>query len=87
MRDWAAAQEEHTQSKGISDESVRYGNPIVGYLQGDAACLVTPTVYVYKEHGKAMTADGRITFVLHREPAAWKIRAWTWAGTVPKPAR
>ena len=46
-----------------------------------------PTVFAFKEHGRPTVEDGQMTFVLHRGPAGWKIRAWTWTGSKPHPAK
>ena len=82
-QDWAADYDKHAQATGVSDGSVKYGAPTRTEVQGDFAYVILPTVYSYKEHGQAMTEDGQMTFVLHREKDAWKISAWTWTGTAP----
>lgn len=86
-QDWAADYDKHAQATGVSDGSVKYGDPTRAEVEGDFAYVVIPTVYTYKEHGQAMTEDGQMTFVLHHEQGAWKISAWTWTGTIPHPAK
>ena len=49
--------------------------------------MVIPTVYTYKEHGKPIQEEGQMTFVLHHGASGWKIRAWTWTGVKPHPAK
>jgi hypothetical protein len=82
-QDWAADYDKHAQATGVSDGSVKYGAPTRTAVEGDFAYVVIPTVYNYKEHGQAMTENGQMTFVLHREHDAWKISAWTWTGSKP----
>ena len=86
-QDWAADYDKHAQATGVNDGSVKYGAPTRTEVEGDLAYAVIPTVYSYKEHGKAMTENGQMTFVLHREHDAWKISAWTWTGTKPHTAK
>lgn len=86
-QDWAADYEKHAQATGVSDGSVKYGAPTRTEVEGDVAYVVIPTVYNYKEHGKAQTEDGQMTFVLHAENDTWKIAQWTWTGRNPHPAK
>ena len=76
--DWADAYDKHAQATGVSDGKVTYGKPTRVEQVADAAYVVMPTVYLYKEHGKPMKEEGQITAVLNRESGAWKIRGWTW---------
>lgn len=82
-QDWAAAYDKHSAATGVSDGNVTYGAPIVSNIEGDAAYVIIPTVYNYKEKGTAITEPGKMAFVLHLESGEWKIRAWTWTGTRP----
>jgi len=86
-QDWAAAYDKHAQETGVSDGSVKYGAPTRTSVEGDLAYVVVPTVYNYKERGKAMTEEGQMTFVLHAEKEGWKIAGWTWTGVVPHAAK
>ena len=51
------------------------------------AYLIYPSVYTYKLKGVSMRETGRVAIVLRNEASAWKIAAWTWTGTVPKPVK
>jgi hypothetical protein len=84
---WAAAYDRHSQATGVSDPSVKYGAPTRTEIEGGVAYVIVPTTYVYKEHGKPMTEEGEMTFVLDLQAGAWKISAWTWSGIKPHPAR
>jgi len=84
---WAADYEAHAHATGVSEGSVKYGAPTRTEVEGDVAYIVLPTVYNYKEHGKALTEAGQMTFVLHAESDAWKIIQWTWTGANPHPAK
>jgi hypothetical protein len=85
--DWADAYDKHAQATGVTDGKVTYGKPTRVEQVADAAYVVIPTVYVYKEHGKPLKEDGQVTAVLNRESGAWKIRGWTWTGVKPHPVQ
>ncbi|MGO8796062.1 MAG: DUF4440 domain-containing protein [Candidatus Sulfotelmatobacter sp.] len=86
-QDWAADYDKHAHATGVSDGSVKYGAPTRTEVEGDVAYVIVPTRYSYKEHGKAMTEKGEMTFVLHAEAGDWKISAWTWSGVKPHLAK
>ena len=86
-QDWAAAYDKHAQATGVFDGSVKYGQPTRTEIEGDVAYVIVPTIYLYKEHGNAITEEGQMTFVLHREADVWKISAWTWSGVKPHSAK
>lgn len=85
--EWADAYNKHAQATGVTDGKVTYGKPTRIEEVADAAYVVIPTVYLYKEHGKPIKEEGQVTAVLNRESGAWKIRGWTWTGVKPHPAR
>jgi hypothetical protein len=85
--DWADAYDKHAQATGVTDGKVTYGKPTRVEQVADAAYVVMPTVYLYKEHGKPLKEEGQVTAVLNRESGAWKIRSWTWAGVKPHSAQ
>ncbi|HEY2822459.1 MAG TPA: nuclear transport factor 2 family protein [Candidatus Acidoferrum sp.] len=85
--DWADAYDKHAQVTGVTDGKVTYGKPTRTELTADVAYVVMPTVYVYKENGKPLKEEGQMTAVLNRESGTWKIRAWTWSGVKPHPAK
>jgi len=84
---WVADYEKHAQATGVSDGHVKYGSPTRTEVEGDAAYVVLPTTYLYKEHGKSMTEKGQMTFALQNQGGAWKISSWTWSGEKPHPAK
>jgi hypothetical protein len=84
---WAADYDKHAKATGVSDGSVKYQAPTRTEVEGDLAYVIVPTVYLYKQHGKPIEEEGQVTFVLHSEAGGWKIRAWTWSGVKPHPAR
>jgi ketosteroid isomerase-like protein len=85
-QEWAADYEKHAKATGLTEGTVKYEAPTRSEVNGDDAYVVVPTVYVYKEHGKATAEEGEMTFVLHSEAGAWKVRSWTWSGVKPHPA-
>jgi hypothetical protein len=80
---WAAEYDKHAAAAGVSDGSVTYRAPTRKEIEGDLAYVIVPTVYLYKEHGRAMAEEGQIAVVLHMEGGGWKMRAWTWSGVKP----
>lgn len=86
-QDWATAYDKHAQATGVSDGSVTYGEPTRTEMEGNVAYVIVPTVYHYREHGKAMAEEGEMTFVLHGGGDAWKISAWAWSGVRPHAAK
>lgn len=84
---WAADYDKHAKATGVSDGQVKYDAPTRTEIEGDLAYVIVPTVYLYKEHGKPMAEEGQMTFVLHAEAGGWEIRAWTWSGVKPHPAK
>jgi hypothetical protein len=80
---WADAYDKHAKATGVSDGNVKYGEPTRTEVEGNLAYVVIPTVYNYKEHGKATTEEGQMTFVLDHGTGGWKIRAWCWSGVKP----
>jgi ketosteroid isomerase-like protein len=86
-QEWAADYEKHAQATGVTDGIVKYGAPTRTEIEGDVAYVVVPTIYNYKEHGRPLTEEGQMTFVLHTEAGGWKISGWTWTGVKPHPAK
>ncbi|MGC1372485.1 MAG: nuclear transport factor 2 family protein [Candidatus Sulfotelmatobacter sp.] len=86
-QNWAADYQNHAQATGVSDGNVKYGAPTRTEIEGAVAYVVIPAVYNYKQHGRQLTEQGQMTFVLHAEQASWKIRSWTWTGGKPHAAR
>jgi hypothetical protein len=82
---WAADLDKSSKAADMTHESVALGKPLRIEINGDAAYVVVPTVFSFREHGKRMTEPARMTLSLHREATGWKISAWAWAGTTPRP--
>ncbi|NYF89060.1 nuclear transport factor 2 family protein [Tunturiibacter empetritectus] len=85
--EWAADYEKHAAATGVTYGVVNYEAPTRIEIEDDLAYVIIPTLYLYKEHGKPLAEEGQATFVLHAEPAGWKIRSWTWTGVKPHPAK
>jgi hypothetical protein len=86
-QDWAADYDKHAKATGVSDGSVKYGATTRTEIEGNAAYVVIPTVYNYKQSGKPTTEEGQMTFVLHAEAGNWKISSWIWTGVKPHPTK
>ena len=83
---WAADYDRHAKATGVSEGIVKYGEPTRTEVEGKLAYVIVPTVYLYKEHGRAISEEGQMTFVLRNGASGWKIKAWTWSGVKPHPA-
>ena len=86
-QEWAADYDKHAQATGVADGIVKYGAPTRTEIEGKVAYVILPTVYSYKEHGRAVVEKGQMTFVLKDEAGEWKISGWTWSGEKPHPAK
>jgi hypothetical protein len=82
-QEWASDYDKHATATGVTDGVVKYGAPTRSVVDGDTAYVIIPALYTYKEHGKPMSEEGQMTFVLHTETTGWKIQGWTWTGVVP----
>ncbi|MFM5895574.1 MAG: hypothetical protein ACKOQM_14240 [Novosphingobium sp.] len=83
---WAARYDVHAKATGVTDGIVTWSAPTRVEVEGSVAYVIVPTLYTYKEEGKATREEGQMTFVLTKIGKAWKIRAWTWSGVPPHPA-
>jgi ketosteroid isomerase-like protein len=86
FQEWAAALEGASKQAGLSDQKVTIGSPTRTEVNGDAAYVVVPAVYSYKEKGAAMRESAQMTFVLKKGTEGWLIHGWTWTGPKPKHA-
>ena len=86
-QDWAAEYDRHAAKTGVSGGNVSYGKPTRTEIEGDAAYVVIPTLYTYKQTGKPTAEEGQMAFALHSTKEGWKIVAWTWTGVYPHPAK
>jgi ketosteroid isomerase-like protein len=84
---WAASYDKHAKATGVTEGMVKASEPTRTEVKGTAAYVVVPTLYVYKERGTPMQEEGQMTFALRQESGGWKIRAWTWTGVTPHPAK
>lgn len=84
---WADDFQKMAEATGVTDGKVKYGKPKRTEITGDAAYVIIPTVYTFKQKGKPLVEEGQMTFVLHSESSAWKIAAWTWTGVKPHPPK
>ena len=84
---WADGYDKHTKASGVTDGNVQYGSATRTEIEGDAAYVIVPCTYLYKENGKSMTEKGQMTFVLSSQDGAWKISSWTWTGETPHAAK
>ena len=86
-QEWAAEYDRHAAATGVSEGIVKYGKPTRTEIGSAHAYVIIPTVYTYKEKGKPMAEEGQMAYALDATKAGWKIRAWTWSGVKPHPAK
>lgn len=84
---WAADLDKHESSLGITDGKVKYSAPTRSVVEGDTAYVIVPTAYLFNQHGKPMSEEAQMTFVLHKQNGAWKIAGWVWTGVEGHPAK
>lgn len=77
--DWVAALGRSEAAAGKTGGKVALGAPARESVEGDHAYVVTPSTYTFQQHGHTMRETGTITFALVKQPAGWKIAAWTWS--------
>lgn len=80
---WLEDYGKDSAARGISDGSLGYASPIRSVSDGKSAYVVVPTIYRFKQGGKAKSAAGTMTFVLVQGDGAWKIASWTYSGPEP----
>jgi ketosteroid isomerase-like protein len=81
---WSADLERDDKAHGITDQRVTISAPTRVETGGDAAYVVVPAVYAFKERGVAMSESARMTFVLKKDAGGWLIHGWTWTGPKAK---
>lgn len=84
---WAADYGKHAKATGVTGGKVSYGKPTRQEVAGDTGYVIVPTVYSYKEKGRAMAEEGSITASVRRAPDGWKLTGWTWSGVAPHAAK
>lgn len=84
---WAADYDKHAKATGVTDGLVSYGPPTRAEMEGSVAYVIVPKVYSYKENGRPIAEEGQMTFVLNSGASGLKIKAWTWSGVKPHPAK
>ncbi len=77
----------HAAATGVTDGSVKVGDPTRSVVGADDAYVMVPALYTYKEKGVAMAEEGQMTYVLYGVAGVWKISGWTWTGVTPHPAK
>jgi ketosteroid isomerase-like protein len=82
---WSGDLDSDSKKRGITDQSVTISAPTRVETSGDAAYVVVPAVYAFKEKGVAMREAAQMTFVLKKGAGGWLIHAWTWTGPKPRP--
>jgi ketosteroid isomerase-like protein len=76
---WAKDYNINAKKQTITDGVVVLGKPTHLDVNGDAAYVVIPSDYTWKEKGKAMKETGSsFTFALRKTGANWKIVGWSW---------
>jgi len=85
FQNWAAALGAADAKAGNTDQKVVIAKATRVEMAGDAAYVVVPAVYTFKEKGVAMRESAQMTFTLKKAASGWLIHGWTWTG--PKPSK
>jgi C1A family cysteine protease len=68
------------KKSGVTDGTVNLGDPKHVDITGDRAYVVIPASFAWQANGKPMKENGSTwTLVLQKDPAGWRIAAWTWS--------
>jgi len=84
FQEWGAALDAASKQAGLTDQKVTIKPPTRVESTAEAAYVVVPAVYSYKEKGTAMHEAAQMTFVLKKAASGWLIHGWTWTGPRPK---
>ena len=84
-KNWIGDYSKDAAARGITAGRVDYEAPIQANSDGTSAYVVLPTVYSFKQGGKAMAGKGSMTFVMVMAGKEWKIASWTYSGATPTP--
>ena len=82
---WSTALDADAKRQGITESKVTLGKPTRIESSGDAAYVVVPAVYTFKQKDIGMREAAQMTFVLKKGPGGWLIHGWSWAGPKPQP--
>jgi hypothetical protein len=84
---WLADQHKEAVAAGRTDEKVTLGRTARAEMAGTSAYVIVQATYSYTEKGVAKAEPSRMSFVLHKQAAGWKIAAWTWTGPRGRPVQ
>ena len=84
---WLADLTKDDKARGRTEGAVALGEPTREEVAGDAAYVIVPVEYTFKEKGVAMHALSQMTYSLKKTASGWKIAAWTWTGPRPTPRK
>ena len=84
LQTWAADLEADAKKKGITDQKVTIKAATRVESTADAAYVVVPAIYTFKEKGVAMSETAQFTFTLQKGASGWLIHGWTWTGPKAK---
>jgi len=80
---WADGFDADAEAHGITEPRMDWAAPLRADSDGKSAYIVLPTVYRFKQNGRAMSAAGTMTFVMSRAADGWKIASWTYSAPAP----
>ena len=84
---WAAGFDKMGKDLVLTDAALKNARPIRTEVDATTGYVVMSVLYTYKDHGKPMAEDGRMTFALAKVGPAWKIKGWTWTSPPPHAAK
>ena len=72
-------------ARGRTDGHVTLGAPKREEVAGEAAYVIVPVDYAFKDRGVALHEPSQMTLTLRKTSAGWKITSWTWTGPRGQP--
>jgi ketosteroid isomerase-like protein len=77
---WLRDFEADAKKNDITDGIVTLSKPRHVDVTADAAYVVAPVNYIFKQKGKPMNETGSVlTITLQKGAAGWRITGWAWA--------
>jgi hypothetical protein len=77
---WAADFGVFMQKNAMSEPGLTMGDPSRLEQDGAHAYAIVPTVFTFKQNGKAMAEKGTMTFALDHTATGWKVASFSWSG-------
>lgn len=74
-------------ARGRTEGHVTLGEPKREEVAGDAAYVIVPVDYSFRDNGVPLHEPSQMTLSLRKTAEGWKITSWTWTGPRPMPRK